>query len=76
MRGALIAIGTLLIIVAMVFLIWGMVEVAQGDKGTWQIWPFYVIHGGIALAGMVLYAVANRGRVQAVSAEAGEVEET
>jgi EamA domain-containing membrane protein RarD len=77
MRGTLIAIGTLLMLVAMVFIIWGMVEVAQGDKGTWEIWPFYVIHGTIAMTAMVLYAVANRGRPLPVKAkEAEEVEET
>jgi hypothetical protein len=75
MRGTLIAIGVVLMLAAMVFIIWGMVEVAQGDKGTWEIWPFYLIHGGISLVGMVLFAVANRGRVPSAAAEAGEVSE-
>ena len=83
MRGTLITIGTLLMLVAMVFIIWGMVEVAQGDKGTWELWPFYLVHGAIAMAAMVLYAVANRGRPVPVKAgksekteKAEEVEET
>jgi EamA domain-containing membrane protein RarD len=62
MRGPLLFIGTILMIVAMVFIIWGMVEVGQGKKGTWDIWPFYLIHGAVSLVALVLFGVANKGR--------------
>jgi EamA domain-containing membrane protein RarD len=62
MRGPLLFIGTILMIVALVFIIWGMVEVGQGKKGTWDIWPFYLIHGAVSLVALVLFGVANRGR--------------
>jgi EamA domain-containing membrane protein RarD len=70
-RGLLIFAGTILIIVALIFIIWGMVEVGQGEKGTWDIWPYYLIHGGVSLVALVLFALANKGREKpaAVSAE-------
>ena len=55
-------VGTILLIVALVFMIWGIVEVGQGDKGTWEIWPFYLIHGVVSLVALILFGVANRGR--------------
>jgi EamA domain-containing membrane protein RarD len=75
MRGTLIAIGTVLMIVALVFMIWGIVEVGQGNKGTWEIWPFYIIHGVVSLVALILYGIANKGRERpaAVEAEGGEV---
>jgi NADH:ubiquinone oxidoreductase subunit 6 (subunit J) len=62
LRGFLIFIGALLMILALVVMALGLVEVAQGEKGTWGIWPYYLIHGGIALAAIVLFAIANKGR--------------
>jgi EamA domain-containing membrane protein RarD len=74
MRGTLIFIGTILVVVALVFMIWGIVEVGQGKKGTWEIWPFYMIHGVVSLVALILFAVANKGREipAAVSAEGEE----
>ena len=69
MRGTLIFMGTVLLIAALVFMIWGIVEVGQGDKGTWEIWPFYIIHGVLSLAALVLYGIANRGRQVPAAAE-------
>jgi len=73
-RGTLIFFGTILMIVALVFMIWGIVEVGQGDKGTWEIWPFYLIHGAVSLVALILFGIANRGREipAAVSAEGEE----
>jgi len=74
MRGTLLFIGTILVIVALVFMIWGIVEVGQGDKGTWEIWPFYLIHGVISLVALILFGIANKGREipAAVSSEGEE----
>ena len=74
MRGTLIFFGTILMIVALVFMIWGIVEVGQGDKGTWEIWPFYLIHGVVSLVALILFGIANRGREipAAVGAEGEE----
>jgi len=69
-RGLLISIGTVLMIVALVFMVWGIVEVGQGDKGTWEIWPFYMIHGIVSLVALVLYGIANKGREIPAAAEA------
>jgi EamA domain-containing membrane protein RarD len=74
LRGLLIFVGTILMIVALVFIIWGMVEVGQGKKGTWEIWPFYLIHGGVSMLALVLFAMANRGRGEPAAASAGEEE--
>ena len=73
-RGTLIFFGTILMIVALVFMIWGIVEVGQGDKGTWEIWPFYLIHGVVSLVALILFGIANRGREipAAVGAEGEE----
>lgn len=62
--GMLKAVGAILVLLAMAVLILGMVDVAQGEKGTWEIWPFYIIHGGISLAALVLFATANRIRAE------------
>ena len=62
MRGTLLFVGTILLIVALVFMIWGIVEVGQGDKGTWEIWPFYLIHGVVSLVALILFGIANKGR--------------
>lgn len=75
MRGALIAVGTVLMIVALVFMVWGIVEVGQGDKGTWEIWPFYLIHGGVSLVALVLFYGANKGRAVPAALESGGGEE-
>jgi EamA domain-containing membrane protein RarD len=73
-RGTLLFIGTILVIVALVFMIWGIVEVGQGEKGTWEIWPFYMIHGVVSLVALILFGIANKGREipAAVSAEGEE----
>jgi len=70
-RGLLIFIGTVLVIVALAFMVWGIVEVGQGDKGTWEIWPFYLIHGAVSLVALVLYGIANKGRERPAAAESG-----
>ena len=71
MRGFLIFVGAILMVLALVVMALGLVEVAQGEKGTWGIWPYYLIHGAIALVAIVLFAMANRGREKptAVAAE-------
>ena len=71
MRAFLIFCGALLMVLALVVMALGLVEVAQGEKGTWQIWTYYLIHGGIAMAAIVLFAIANMGREKpaAVTAE-------
>ncbi|MDY6795125.1 MAG: hypothetical protein SWK76_07575 [Actinomycetota bacterium] len=74
MRGLLVFLGWILILVALAVLILGLVDVAQGEKGTWGIWPIYLIHGGVAFAAVILFAVANRGRVSPEPAKEGEVE--
>jgi len=73
-RGTLLFIGTILVIVALVFMVWGIVEVGQGDKGTWEIWPFYLIHGVVSLVALILFGIANKGREipAAVGAEGEE----
>lgn len=74
MRALLIFIGTILVVAAFVVMILGLVEVGQGEKGTWEIWPYYAIHGVLSLAGLVLYGIANMGREKpaAVTPEGGE----
>jgi hypothetical protein len=62
LRGLLIGIGWLLMALALVVLVLGLVEVGKGEKGTWQIWPYYLIHGGVSLIALVLFGVANAGR--------------
>ncbi|MBN2026977.1 MAG: hypothetical protein JW854_09510 [Actinobacteria bacterium] len=73
-RGTLLFIGTILVIVALVFMVWGIVEVGQGDKGTWEIWPFYLVHGVVSLVALILFGIANKGREipAAVGAEGEE----
>jgi len=73
-RGTLIFFGTILMVVALVFMVWGIVEVGQGDKGTWEIWPFYLIHGVVSLVALIIFGIANRGREipAAVGAEGEE----
>lgn len=71
LRGTLITVGALLVIAALFFMVWGIVEVGQGDKGTWEIWPFYLIHGGISLVALVLFSVANKGRTPPAATEGG-----
>jgi NADH:ubiquinone oxidoreductase subunit 6 (subunit J) len=70
LRALLIFIGALLMVLALVVMALGLVEVAQGEKGTWGIWPYYLIHGVIALVAVVLFAIANRGREEAVAVSA------
>jgi len=71
LRAFLIFIGTVLMVLALVVMALGLVEVAQGEKGTWGIWPYYLIHGVIALVAIVFFAIANKGREKpaAVTAE-------
>ena len=71
MRGLLIFVGYVFLILALVVMALGLVEVAQGEKGTWGIWPYYLIHGVIAMVAIVLFAIANKGREKpaAVTAE-------
>jgi NADH:ubiquinone oxidoreductase subunit 6 (subunit J) len=71
LRGFLIFVGAVLIVLSLVVMALGLVEVAQGEKGTWGIWPYYLIHGGIALVAVVLFAAANRGREKPAAAAAG-----
>jgi len=71
LRALLIFIGALLMVLALVVMALGLVEVAQGEKGTWGIWPYYLIHGGIAMAAIVLFAIANKGREKPAAAAAG-----
>lgn len=71
MRAFLIFIGAVLMVLALVVMALGLVEVAQGEKGTWGIWPYYLIHGVIALVAIVLFAIANRDRGEAVAVTSG-----
>jgi NADH:ubiquinone oxidoreductase subunit 6 (subunit J) len=61
LRAFLIFIGYVLMVVALVVMALGLVDVAKGEKGTWGIWPYYLIHGLISMAAVVLFAIANRG---------------
>ena len=74
LRATLIFIGTLFVIGALVVMILGLVEVGQGEKGTWEIWPYYMIHGVLSLVGLVFYGIANKGRETpaAAAVEGGE----
>jgi hypothetical protein len=49
--------------------------VAQGQKGTWDIWPYYLIHGGISMVAFAVFAAANHGRAvtSAPREEEGEI---
>jgi hypothetical protein len=59
MKGLLIFLGVIFLVVAIAFLVIGQVWVAQGKKGTWGIWPMYIVHGVSALMALVLFYVAN-----------------
>jgi NADH:ubiquinone oxidoreductase subunit 6 (subunit J) len=74
LRALLIFIGTILVVAAFAVMILGLIEVGQGEKGTWEIWPYYIIHGVVSLVGLVLYGIANRGRERPAMAapEGGE----
>lgn len=60
MKPILIAGGAVLLAVALVVIIIGMVWVARGEKGTWDIWPVYAIHGIAGLMALTCFYLAWR----------------
>jgi len=73
MRGALIAVGGLLLLAGLTFLVIGQVWVAQGKTGTWGIWYMYVVHGAANLAALTCFFVAAAKRKSTAGGTSAEV---
>jgi EamA domain-containing membrane protein RarD len=58
MKSGLILVGVVFLLVALAFLVLGQVWVAQGKKGTWGIWPLYIIHGVAGLIALACFFAA------------------